>query len=582
VHVTQASRGALAAIVPGQVDSILVTAKGYQSKIVPVTNYVSVINIVLSAIPTWSGTANIDAVFFAQTHVLEDTSKYLRLVSNREALIKVHVISPVKSLSPQVYAVLALKGKTFNLKLAGPDTLPVAVAKARGLVQHSYANSFTAIIPKEWVQRGLKITVEAGNKTRILDSIKIGAPNVVKLRMFDMHYFVYSPADYPAGWLQEFESKRPVSEIQLQRLPKVIFPALVIPPRGAGLPAVRIKSKAEYQTITGQPFDGEQAAALVWNGALKAANGMSGRIRMYYMNIYGAFAGGQAGGFSGVGAGNSLGILNHEAGHSFSLPHWGDNVAYPYKGDMFGIPAPAIYNKTHAGPAWAFDLPGRRFIPCTVQPNSVGGVAGTYKGDPMQGGGVGDQEKGYLMRHFSDYSVSKMQSYLEGHIVVWNDSLKSYASWNDAAGDYVTKVTNNGVQYPVVRDVEVISVMAGVSAVTPQANLVYPPIGPYEAGLITLFDPTIAADRLKADSILCPTGGCDVSLKVTQGGKIKTYMLPIALDTLADPFAAGSFQTRAVNLPASGGTVTKVEMLSTPDAEKNGVPAAPKVLDTWQ
>jgi hypothetical protein len=298
------------------------------------------------------------------------------------------------------------------------------------------------------------------------------------------------------------------------------------------------------------------------------------------MNIYGAYAGGQAGGFSGVGNGNSTGILQHEMGHALSLPHWGDNPAYPYKGDMYGIPAPATYNGTHAGPTWAFHLFNRRFINCVVQ--RADRNPGTYRADPMQGGGVGDQDSGYAMRHFSDYSVIKMQDYLEGHVVVWNESLNSYASWNNAAGNYSTPVANNGVQYPVVRDVQVVSVMAAVSAVTPQANLVYPPIGPYEAGLITLFDPAVAADRTKADSIFCPTGGCDVSLRVTQGGSTKTYMLPIALDTAADPFSGASFQTRALNLPASRGTVTKIEMLSTPDAEKSGLPVKPVVLDTWQ
>ncbi|MDY7574166.1 M66 family metalloprotease [Actimicrobium sp. CCI2.3] len=448
-------------------------------------------------------------------------------------------------------------------------------------MQHSYKNSFTGPIPAEWVRPGLKVKVEAGTKSVMFDSLKIGAPTVLRMQMMDIHFFASQPSDYPAGWLPELEAKRPVAAIQLQRLQNVVFKELVIPPRGKNLPAARISSKAQYKQITGYDFDGEQAAAQNWNSALKAANGTAGRIRLYYTNIYGAFAGGQAGGFAGVGNGNSLGILNHELGHALSLPHWGDNAAYPYKGDMYGIAAPASYKGTHAGPTWAFDLSSEAFIPCTVQANAVGGVVGTYKKDPMQGGGVGDQESGYLMRHFSDYSVKQMQNYLEGHVVVWNDKLKSYASWNDTAGDYTTLVANNGVQYPIVRDVQVISVMAGVSAVTPQANLVYPPIGPYEAGLIRLFDPTVEADRIQADAIFCPTDGCDVSLRVTQGGITKIYMLPIALDTAAYKFSPASFQTRAINLPASDGTVTRIEMLSTPNAEKNGLPDSPVVLDTW-
>jgi hypothetical protein len=423
--------------------------------------------------------------------------------------------------------------------------------------------------------------VETGNQYIVLDGLKIGAPTLLRMRMFDIHFFALPPGDYPDGWLAEFEAKRPVAAIELQRLNNVVFKELVIPPLGTNLPATRISSKSQYTELTGANFDGEQAAAAQWNGALKAANGTAGRIRLYYSNIYGAAAGGQAGGFSGVGNGKNIGILNHEVGHALSLPHWGDNTAYLYKGSMYGIPAPNTTNGTHAGPTWAFDLRNGAFIPSRVQPNSVGGIVGTYKADPMQGGGTGDQEVGFLMRHFSDYFVNKMQTYLEGHVVVWNSALNSYASWNSTTGDYTTLVINNGVQYPVVRDVSLISLMAGVSAVTPQANLIYPPIGPYQAGLIQLFDPTVLADRTSADSIFCPTDGCDVSLRVTQGGRIKTYMLPIALNTAADPFNANSFQTKAINLPANNGTVTQVELLATPNAEKNGLPASPALLDTW-
>ena len=48
-------------------------------------------------------------------------------------------------------------------------------------------------------------------------------------------------------------------------------------------------------------------------------------------------AGGQAGGFNGVGLGGHLGVLNHELGHAFSLPHWGTSPGYPYHGDMCAV-----------------------------------------------------------------------------------------------------------------------------------------------------------------------------------------------------------------------------------------------------
>jgi len=57
----------------------------------------------------------------------------------------------------------------------------------------------------------------------------------------------------------------------------------------------------------------------------------------------------------------------------------------------------------HAGPTWAFDLYRQIFIPPTVQNNAIGGKPGTWKRDPMVGVAQGDQEKYFMMRHFSDY-----------------------------------------------------------------------------------------------------------------------------------------------------------------------------------
>ena len=525
----------------------------------------------------------INAVYFGQTHVLKATDPYFGLVGNREALIKVHVTDPATPASPAVTATLALGTQTLVLTLTGPATLPASIPDGLGVVQHSYANTFTGIIPAAWVKKGLQITVNAGTASTSLTNLDIGAPTKVIMTMFDVQYFSDTNSNYPSGTFAEIEAKWPVADLEVRRLGHVVFPELVIPPRtDVGTKSARIKSKAEYTVQTGLPFDGEQAAALEWIDALKKAAGRSGRWSLFYLNVYNAFAGGQAGGFQGVGSGNSIGILHHELGHALSLPHWGDNAAYPYKGDMYGIQAPAIYNDTHAGPAWAFHLPTRAFIPPTTQPGNAGGKpVGTYKADPMQGGGEGWQEPAYLMNHFSDYSVDKMRTYLQGQVVVWNQALNSWAQWNQTAGDYTTTVTNNGVQFPTTRDTQVISIMASISGSDPSVTMVYPPIGPYTSGLIRLFDPTVAADRTAANSIFSPSTGSDLCVRVVQGGVTKTYMLAASWVTNQDPYSSGSLVTEAINLPAADGAVTKIELLLTPDAEVNGLPANPQVLSTW-
>lgn len=547
--------------------------------------------------PTKPG-ANIEGVYLAQTHVQDPDDALFKLVSEKAALIKVHVVSTDTGPAPAVTATLQLgANNTLTLPLSGPGTLPSSIPTGPGVVQHTYNDSFTALIPAEWVRPGLSLIVKAADKQLELNNLKIGAPSKVIMTMFDMHYFQSSPGDYKAGWKAELEAKWPVAELELRRIPNIVFNELVIPPRpDVSAPAVRVVSKQDYTTQTELSFDGEQAAALHWVDALKAAAGTGGRISLYYVNIYGVNSGGQAGGYSGVGNGTHEGVLSHELGHALSLPHWGGNENYPYKGDMHGIPATVVMNGNniiddHVGPTWAFDLPSRTFIPPTVQPNSTGGppkyILGNYKADPMQGGGTGDQEQGFIFRHFSDYSVNQMRQYLEDHVLTWNQNLNSYARWNDQTQDYTSIVSNNGVRYPIQRDVSVVSIMAAVSAVpaTPQVktvSMVYPPIGPYiAAGIIDLFDPNVASDRARADSDFCPTTGCDVSLRIVQGGIQKTYMLAVSWDPLIDRLDGNSLKTRAVNLRASDGDVTKVDLLLTPDAEKDGMPASPQILSSW-
>jgi hypothetical protein len=526
---------------------------------------------------------SIDAVYFGQTHLWKPDHPYFGLVGDRECLIKVHVTDPATPASPAVTAVLSLGGQTLNLPLIGPATLPASIPDGLGVVQHALSNTFTATIPASWIKTGLQVTVNAGAASLNFTNMKVGAPTKVVMTMLDVNYFADTSGDYPAGWQDELEAKWPVAELELRRVPDIVFHELVIPPRpDVNAPAVRVKSPGDYTLQTGLGFDGEQAAALVWNSALKRAAGRNGRTSLYYANIYGANAGGQAGGYAGVGNGTSVGILHHELGHALSLPHWGDSTTYPYKGDMHGILAPDNYNGTHAGPVWAYDPRLKALIPPTAQPGNVGNKPlGTYKVDPMQGGGTGYQEPGFLMNHMSDYSVFKMREYLHSHVLVWNEALGSYAAWNQTTGAYTSTVSNNGVQYPLVRDAQVVSVMASISGAKPSVNMVYPPIGPYTAGLIRLFDPRVAADRSSAAAIYAPAGGCDLSLRVIQGGFEKIHMLAAAWEPSADPLTSGSLKTEAINLPAADGTVTLAELLLTPDAQTNGLPANPQVLAAW-
>lgn len=517
----------------------------------------------------------IEAVYLAQTHVMKPDQPYFRLTGNRDALLKVQVVSASGAAAPPVQALVRSKSEAVMLTLQGPATLPKSFTPEPGVVQHRLDDSFTALIPARLVRPGLSVEVRAGSQT-VRHELAVGAPTVVKMKMFDIHYFGKKGTDYPEGFFQELEAKWPVAGFELERVRNINFPELVIPGRpAAGVAPVKVASPAEYLAKTGKKFDGEQAAALQWVGALSHAGGNQD-VAMSYVTIQGVPAGGQAGGYNGVGS-PSVGIMNHELGHAFSLPHIGEQKDYPYRGAMHGIAPPKVFNEVHVGPTWGFDLPSKTFLPPTVQQSSGRWVAGTYKADPMQGGGTGDQEKPFRLRHFSDYNVRKMQAYLERKVALYRGG--QFFKWDDATGDYTKKVASDGVHYPTEVEVPVLSVMASISLATLDVNLVYPPIGPYKGNRIRTFDPRVPADRDAARAVFAPKGGCDFCLKVTQGGKESVYLLPVSGDEGGKPL---SLATAAVNLKGSDGPVTAIALLHTPGAERTGLPESPKLLARWE
>lgn len=524
---------------------------------------------------TESSNVRVTALFLAQTHVMQPGQPYFKLTGNRDTLVKAQVVSPSGSPAPEVVAIVMSGGEINTFKLQGPDTLPKSLPLEPGVVKHRYEDSFTTMIPGRLVRKGLVVEVRAGSGV-IRHQIAVGAPTVVPIKMFDVHYFGRGEEDYPTNFFQELEAKWPVAGLEIERVRRINFAELVIPPRGT-LPAARVSSPEEYQRKTGQKFDGEQAAALQWVWALSRAGG-NRDVAMCYINIMGVSAGGQAGGFNGVGT-LRLGIMSHELGHALGLPHIGEEKDYPYRGEMFSIRPPKVFNEVHVGPTWAFDLPSKTFIPPTVQASRGRWIAGTYKADPMQGGGEGDQEPPFRLRHFSDFNVHKMQGFLERRVAVPRDG--QYYKWDDATGDYTRKVESDGVTYPIAHDVPVISVMAAMTMADADVNMVYPPIGPYRGNLIRTFDPRQTVDREAARRAFSPKAGCDFTLRITQGSKEHFYLLPASAAEDDDARKLRNLTTAAVNVRGEDGPVTAVELLYTPGADRSGLPQNARLLARW-
>jgi len=534
-------------------------------------------------------------VYFAQTHVQEPTSeKYnqfrlgidaykFKLIGNREALIKVHLTSKQETtLVPEIGVKLELDGNSEVLPLTSPAKLKTYFEKALGKVEHKLDDSFHTIIPKQWIKPGLKVSVLVGNEERIIENINVGAPTKIRVNIYDIDFvdkeFTHN---FSEDWIDEFKSKFPFSEFEFQIIRDIPFKEFTYP-GNSEFPDIRISSQQEYYDHIGRTwFD---VSGAVWNflRALTEASGTYLQQDVTLIPIHGG--GGRANNnFWGWYKGNTPRVLVHEMGHVFGLQHWNEGVyaeRYPYKGDMHGIAAPEG-GGAHVGPVWGFDSRTNTFISPTVQDNAVGGIPGEYKRDPMAGGGSGTQEDTYFFNHFSSYSAKHIQTMGEKLTAVWNASAGSYATWSDDTNGYTNFLENNGVTLPIERDIEVYSVMAVLSKATAQAHIVYTPIGPYTSGIIKTFDPRNANDRIEAKEIYCPDGGCDATLKVTQAGQINYYMLPMEHDPNTIVLDA-STTTKAINLKASDGEITKMELLYSPNADTDGLPDNPSVLYIWE
>jgi hypothetical protein len=113
---------------------------------------------------------------------------------------------------------------------------------------------------------------------------------------------------------------------------------------------------------------------------------------------------------------------------------------------------------------------------------------------------------------------------------------------------------------------------------TPEANIVYPPIGPYKAGYIEFFDASSSEGRSKARRSGYDDSNCNVCLRVTRGGKVKTYLVK----NVSEPKDDNGFSVFAINMPARDGEVTQADLLCTPGIMSSGVAPACKVLYSWK
>lgn len=523
----------------------------------------------------------IDEVYFAQTHVHTTQDTFFLLTGNRDVLLKVHVLAPENPASPKVEAEISVGGSSQTITLSGPDKLPATFEKEFGKVVHTFEDCFTGIIPKEMVRPGLEVTINTQD-SQVTKQARVSAPNPMILKMFDVHFFTHSSQNYvlEPEFFAEWEAKLPVSSVNITRVSDIVFDELVVPAReDVGTPHVKVSSKEEYLEKTGRSFNGEVAAGRKMLTALTGANGLY-NLGLHWLNIIGVASDGSGGNFAGVNGFGGKGIFHHEVGHAFGLGHVGNSATYPYRGDMYGIKAPQ--QEVHVGPVWAYDPNSQTFIPPVNQQVLVETGEKVYKWDPMQGGGSGAQEEEFQLNHFSDRNVHRMHNIIMKKLAVEKNG--QYYRWDTLSNDYSLLQRGTGVDYPLEEDVEVYTLMAGcfLGEGYQDISIVYPAVGPYNGNLLYRFDPRSAADR--ADAIakgFVPNEGSDFSLRVLQGGDTSYYMLRASGSFDDDPYTYHDYKGVGVNVPASGGRIEEIVLLHTPDAEINGLPENPEVLDRW-
>ena len=561
------------------------------------------------------------SVDIAQTHVLNADGAFgpnggvqPRIIGNRDTLLKVNFVASQSGVAAsRLSAWLTLfnaQNQKTSILLSPPTTVttfPTTFDISPATVVHSFSNSYTAVIPAQWVKPGLTwelnwvVFNETGgvSSTQLIRSgpLYVGPPHQFITTLIDVQWFTRVSTFKDMGILfDEMRQKMPVSGIEVRRSMNNFFPKVAMPRTGNFLPVI-LENAADLVARGG----GGVTRSNHWASVLQKAAG-----RNYYevsdfgvinQNLNGGL--GSDGYFFSSQAG--IGVFWHELGHSFMFRHWGNSNSYPYKDPdndgpaayttYLGLSTGSQYRNAHVGPYWAYDgrVAGGRagtFVAPWVDSNADGNPD-RWKGTPMQGGGTVDAAPGFMLAHLSDFEINQMNSRLDDKAVWFSadnewiadaDWAARGAGWFYSSSNGYVPFAGNGSGRPIGPDRDVYSIMvAGSMASNGGAQpfkLIYPPIGPYKSNVRTLYDPRTQKTEL-AQAGVCPAGGCDLALEVTQGGVVRVYALEVNWDTSKPYTDASTFFEVAINVPANLGEITSIKIFEAPDQQDNGFPAVP-------
>lgn len=558
------------------------------------------------------------SVDLAQTHVLNadgllgpNAGVQPELVGDRAVLFKVNFLSDTPNVSvDRVSAKVTIRNAStavggVSLDLiapAGPSNLPLTFDNTPSGTVHSFENSYYVLIPPNLIKPGFKWSLSwnvLSETGMVLDKhsmkrteLVVTPPNKMIMNTLTIDWFAPSgntPILSP-DLVGEMEQKLPISELILRESPPAVFTKIAMPYKNLTTPAAIVSSAAQLRSGWG---DVDVDRSKGWARILQRASGVN-----YYehANFCVINRGENVGG--GIGADGYYCVSNddpgtfwHELGHTFQLPHWGESGPradlYPYKNEAeyLGLSATKGFNSAHAGPYWAYDarsvdngVSSRGIFIAPWLDVDLDGTPDRWKRSPLQGGGSVDSGSQQLA-HFSDYSINKIMSILDDRSYwferdnEWIDDAKWAAhgpGWYFSNPQHSYQpYTGDGRNRPVANDQEVFSIMlAGSMAKDNQFGHVYPAIGPYIANLRTMYDPRDPAAMAElSGSSNCPAAGCDLSVRVVQGGVTNVFTIEQSWNENIPKTNQGAFFEQAINVPMSFGAITSIELLLTPDAQ---------------
>lgn len=493
---------------------------------------------------TTNSTAELEEVFFAQTHRHSVDHPFFFTIGQRPMLVQVAVTGSGEA--PDVQIEGFKNGNSIGLLcLKGPNMLQENI----DLQTPNFEDYFSVTIPKSWVDTDLSLKVMAGTEERTFSSeaLKVGPYTQLNLVMVNMDVMDYNTAPHRTpeieNFLQELASAIPASVVRFGVFPETLeFPEVIANNDTEQL--VRLPGRSAMAP-NGIFSDGSinSIASLFLSNLHRSTNDYHSTV--YFGNTLNLAPGGWGGGKSFVSF-DYDDVFIHELGHALSLPHWGESAynienpneyhfLYPYGG--------ANDDGGGRGETWNFIQDIYEFIDPVCQFDERG-IAGLETSDAMQRNNycLGDRSESQgPWDGFGDFSALAMHKYLVGNEVetgkvTYKGEEKDFQfRMNDGFGSVslengkriYTRAPSQSQEVPWEQQVEIpgeeelnvpVYLIYGTAHESQgQANIVYKPIK-YTGTLppvVDLTDPTTFQEMQKDKYIPYYYTPRDITLKLT-------------------------------------------------------------------